>query len=112
MLKDRVCNWKTADDASTGSHISAAMTEACPKLFLPNDAYESDCMRTGIDQNGLCSWAACLLGPLLVLDPRGGFFSQLDVVEAVKLQADMEPNKPHVEKLAVERKLLVPGLLI
>jgi len=24
----------------------------------------------------------------------------------------MEANKPHVEKLAVERKLLVPGLLI
>jgi hypothetical protein len=111
-MKDRVCNWKTADDASTASHISAAMTEACPKLFLPNNSYPSEDMKTGIDQNAIRSWAACLLGPLMELDPRGGFFSQLDVVEAVKHQADLEANKPHVVKLAVERKLLVPGLLI
>ena len=85
---------------------------ACPKLFLPNNAYESDDMRTGIDTNGLVSWYAGLLRPLMLLDPRGGYFSQVDVAEAVKLQADVDDNKLHVEKLAVERKLSVPGLLI
>ena len=88
--------------------ISDALATACPHLLMITCfLYESEEMQSGINQEALTKWAPTLLKHLILLDDRGGIFSQSDVHDAMKKLADMEIYKPHVEKAAAERKISV-----
>ena len=110
MSRQRVSYWKASGDgADTVPQLSAAIAPACPQLFMSNNIYPSEDMKTGIEVSLLVSWSLTLLAHLLRLDPRGGFFTQSDANDAVSSQAELPENKVHVEKAALERKLSVPG---
>jgi hypothetical protein len=110
MRRARVNVWKRGEE--TMPLLTKCLDSACPRLFLANEIYASMDMKTGIDPKALAEWSGFLLKPLIALDPRGGFFSQCDIHEAVKAQADLEANKPHAEKAAMERKLSLAGLFV
>ena len=100
--------WK--DGADTVSKICHAFSQACPQLFMANGTlYNSEEMQSGIDHDALTKWSKLLLEPLIQLDPRGGYFSQSDVHEALFKQGNLEVNKVHLEKMAAERKMSVNG---
>ena len=100
--------WK--DGADTITKISDSLSSACPQLFMANESlYASEEMQSGIDHDALSKWSKLLLEPLNQLDPRGGYFSQSDVHEALFKQGNLEVNKVHLDKLATERKMSVSG---
>jgi hypothetical protein len=108
VKKIRPTTWKNG--AETVPMISDAFSEACPQLFMSNETlYSSEEMQTGIDTDALSKWALPLLHPLVKLDPRGGYFSQSDIQEGLTMQANLEVNKVHLEKMAAERKMSPSG---
>ena len=107
MARARVTTWK-ANDSSVS--LEATLSSACPAIFL-DEVYKSEDMRTGIDAARLSFWDDDLLAPLIQLDPRGGFFSQVDVYEAVKALSQTAENSPHVEKIALANKLTTERFL-
>ena len=109
MVNKRPCTWKSGEE--TVCLISGALAPSCPKLFMQNELYTSEDMKAGIDAQMLASWADPLLKDLLVLDPRGGMYAQGDVEKALGLQAQIDENKPHVETMALQKKLSVHGLI-
>jgi hypothetical protein len=74
-----------------------------------NLLYESMEMQSGIDVAALSKWSKSLLQHLIELDPRGGYFSQSDVHEALNRQGNLDMNKIHMEKCAADRKMSVVG---
>ena len=107
--KERSQVWKDLG-ADTIAKISDALSSACPQLFMVNDSlYESLEMQSGIDVAALSKWSKNLLEHLIGLDPRGGYFSQSDVYEALLKQGNLDLNKLHMTKLATDRKMSVVG---
>ena len=107
--KERLIVWKDLG-AETVAKISDALSSACPQLFMVNDSlYESMEMQSGIDAVALAKWSKPLLEHLVGLDPRGGYFSQSDVQEALLKQGNLDLNKLHMTKLATDRKMSVVG---
>lgn len=107
MARARVSSWK-ANDSSVS--LEATLSSACPAIFL-DEVYKSEDMRTGIDAARLSFWEDDLLAPLIKLDPRGGFFSHVDVYQAVKALSQTKENAPHVEKIALANKLTTERFL-
>ena len=107
--KERPIVWKDLG-AETVAKISDALSPSCPQLFMVNDRlYESMEMQSGIDAVALTKWSKPLLEDLVGLDPRGGYFSQSDVQEALLKQGNLDLNKLHMTKLATDRKMSVVG---
>ena len=109
--KKRVSMWKSADQGDTVADIGKAIAPACPQLFMNGGIYPSEDMKTGIDVSFLVTCVGLLLTPLLMLDPRGGFFSQQDVNDAVLSQGELPDNKPHMESAALQQKWKVATFL-
>ena len=103
MARARVSSWK-ANDSSVS--LEATLSSACPAIFL-DEVYKSE----DIDAARLSFWEDDLLAPLIKLDPRGGFFGQKDVYEAVKALSQTKENAPHVEKIALANKLTTERFL-
>ena len=107
--KERPIVWKDLG-ADTVDKISDALSSACPQLFMvTGQLYESMEMQSGIDVAVLSKWSKSLLQHLIELDPRGGYFSQSDVQEALLKRGNMDVNKLHMAKLATDRKMNVVG---
>jgi len=111
--KQRSGAWKSDSDCGTVEALKTAIADACPTLFMIGNLYPSENMKSGIDVKALCNWSKVLLAPLLALDPRGGFFSQLDVYEAVvENSASSEMNKFHAENSALQQKRSIAGFFV
>ena len=88
--------------------IADAIEPSCPHLMmLKGPLYESEQMGAGINQETLTKWANTMLKHLILLDSRGGIFSQSDIHDALKKLGDDDKYKPVLEKAAAERNISV-----
>jgi hypothetical protein len=109
VKKIRPTCWKNdAALTETVPMIADALDTSCPHLLMiKGPLYESEEMGAGINQETLTKWAPTLLKHLILLDARGGIFSQSDINDALKKLADMDVYKSHVEKASAERNISV-----
>ena len=98
LQKGRCSNWSCTPDALA----SAIGVETFMQLLIPN-VYKSTHMKKGICAAGLLQWQALLIS-LITLDPRGGFFSQLDMENAIeKVYDDSTPEtKEKAQQMAAD----------
>ena len=102
----RRANWK-------GGHVKMqeALKEACPHMFMMTNQqwiaaekdflglYSSQEMNKGFNSKLLTAWAPTVLKPLVVNDPRGGFYSQEDMQKAINALGEEEANNVHVAQM-------------
>ena len=116
MGPPRKLAWKAKAAEETVDEIYDTLTGACPSMFMKvnlvyiaatrtcKGIYTSDDMRkySGFDEDCLTKWKCTVTAPLLKLDPRGGFFAQQDMVQAIRRHSDDEKNNTHVRASCAE----------
>eukprot|EP00959_Pyramimonas_sp_CCMP1952_P209939 4392576-Pyramimonas_sp.AAC.1 len=76
----RTSVWTAPDGQSTSEAIKTVIADGFKAALCQGGlGYASDDMKIGIDTDTLEKWSANILGPLISLDVRGGFFAQLAV---------------------------------
>ena len=108
-------NWK--DGLNTVDKIQELLNGGCPHIFIMGNQqwvssekdflglYSSQEMNKGFNSKLLIGWASTVLKPLVVNDPRGGFYSQDDMQKAVTALGEEEANKVHVAQMVSETGL-------
>ena len=96
-------NWVSTGHESVGEHISLALEPKWGALMFGGGIeYGPADMKTGFQVPLLAKFADPVLEPLLLLDPRGGFFAQADVEAGVRAQCEKVEYKAFVAEAALK----------
>ena len=88
-MATRPSAWQSGDERTTAQCLIDVIGEAAwKKILITGLDYPSDDMKVGIDVDKMAEYAEPLIGPCVQLDPRGAYFSQKDVFEAVKAKSE------------------------
>ena len=104
--------WKSPDAQHASVHIAKVIEpEISHLVFTGGISYQSMNMSKGINASGIVPWKRLLIA-LLLLDPRGGHFSQAHVIMGLTIATSSPTLKAAIEKDAADKKLHQQALQI
>ena len=95
--------WKSPDAQHASVHIAKVIEpEISHLVFTGGISYQSMNMSKGINASGIVPWKRLLIA-LLLLDPRGGHFSQAHVIMGLTIATSSPTLKAAIEKDAADK---------